>query len=262
MDGRWRRVAGLLLCGALVAGGCTGSGQGGDQPAATTAPGPPPATRSAAYGIPCLRDSERAVAFRFRVGQGFDTVGVVLGSGDRGLVFGHQRGWNLCEWLPTARAYARLGYRALVLDFHDQDRLDDDVAAAVAELRRRGTARVALVGSSMGATAVLVAAARIRPAVAGVVSLSAAADFGDMDASTAVARLRVPVLFMAARRDGSFAIAARGLYRAAAARDKRLLVLGSAAHGSAMLSFGGEAAGARAAVRRFVSAHLGPEGPP
>ena len=83
---------------------------------------------------------------------------MVLGHGDSGLVFGHQLGADLCEWPETARAYARLGYRTLVLDFHDRDQVDDDVVAAVAELRRRGVARVVLVGASMGGTAVLVAA--------------------------------------------------------------------------------------------------------
>jgi dienelactone hydrolase len=92
---------------------------------------------------------------------------VVLGQGRRGLVLAHQRGGDLCEWVPIARSYARLGYRTLVFDFHDQDRLDDDVVAAVAELRRRGVTRVVLVGSSMGGTAVLVAATRIQPTVAG-----------------------------------------------------------------------------------------------
>ena len=150
--------------------------------------------------------------------------------------------------------------RALVFDFHDQDRLDDDVVAAVAELRRRGVAGVVLVGSSMGGTAVLVAAPRIHPAVAGVVSLSGPALFGDLDARAAVGRLRVPALFMAARRDQPFAAAARGLYRAAATSDKRLVVLSSAAHGTNLLSFGDEAVAASTAVRRFVAAHLGAAG--
>ena len=244
----------LLLGAALWTAGCTGGGRQDSRRSAAT--GTPPATRSAAYGKPCLQGRERAAAFRFRVGQGFDTVGVVLGGGNNGLVFGHERGSNLCEWVPLARSYARLGYRVLAFDFHDQDRLDDDVVAAVAELRRRGVAKVVLVGSSMGGTAVLMAAARIRPAVAGVVSLSGPASFGDMDARAAVVRLRIPALFMAAREDGPFASAARALYQAASTRDKRLLVLTSDAHGTAMLQFGDEAAGARAAVRGFVTVHL------
>jgi pimeloyl-ACP methyl ester carboxylesterase len=191
-----RSVTALLVGAALLGVGCTGGGR----PAATSAqPSSPPATRSAAYGIRCLQDAERAAAFRFRVGEGLNTAGVILGQGQGGLVFGHQRGWNLCEWIRLARSYARLGYRALAFDFRDYSRLDHDVAAAVTQLRRRGVTRVVLVGSSMGGTAVLVAAARIRPPVAGVVSLSGPAEFGDMDASAAVARLRVPALFMAAR---------------------------------------------------------------
>jgi len=221
----------LLLVGAvLVAAGCTEEGRDAGRPQATTGArsGSPPVTRSAAYDISCLQADERAAAFRFRVGQRFDTVGVILGEGRNGLVFGHERGSNLCEWVPTARAYARLGYRALVFNFHDQDRLDDDV----------------------------VAAGRVRPPVAGVVSLSGAAVFADMDARVVVPRLQVPALFMAAKGDGPFPAAARGLYGAAGTRDKQLLVLSSAAHGTNLLSFGREAGKARAALRRFVTAHL------
>ena len=259
MNGVGCRLPALLLVGAvLVAAGCTEEGRDAGRPQATTSArsGSPPVTRSAAYGITCLQADERAAAFRFRVGQGFDTVGVVLGEGRNGLLFGHERGSNLCEWVPTARAYARLGYRALVFNFHDQDRLDDDVVAAAGELRRRGVARVVLVGSSMGGTAMLVAAGRVRPPVAGVVSLSGAAVFADMDAREVVPRLRVPAFFMAAKGDGPFPPAARGLYGAAGTRDKQLLVLSSAAHGTNLLSFGREAGKARAALRRFVTAHL------
>ena len=52
--------------------------------------------------------------------------------------------------------------------------------------------------------AVLVAAGRVRPPVAGVVSLSGAAEFAGMDARVVVPRLRVPALFMAAKGDGPF----------------------------------------------------------
>ena len=231
MNGVGCRLPALLLVGAvLVAAGCTEEGRDAGRPQATTGArsGSPPVTRSAAYDISCLQADERAAAFRFRVGQRFDTVGVILGEGRNGLVFGHERGSNLCEWVPTARAYARLGYRALVFNFHDQDRLDDDV----------------------------VAAGRVRPPVAGVVSLSGAAVFADMDARVVVPRLQVPALFMAAKGDGPFPAAARGLYGAAGTRDKQLLVLSSAAHGTNLLSFGREAGKARAALRRFVTAHL------
>jgi hypothetical protein len=48
---------------------------------------------------------------------------------------------------------------------------------------------------------VLSAATRIRPPVAGVVSLSGASGFGGVDAQGAMARLRVPVLFVVAAAD-------------------------------------------------------------
>jgi pimeloyl-ACP methyl ester carboxylesterase len=247
-------VAALLIGAALLAAGCTGD----PGPTPTRArPTAPPATRSAAYGITCLRGAERAAAFRFPVGAGLTTIGVVLGRGRSGLVFGHQLGGNLCEWVPMARSYARLGYRVLAFDFRDYSRLDHDVVAAAAELRRRGVSKVVLVGSSMGGTAVLLAAASLRPPVAGVVSLSAGAEVLGMDASSAVPRLRVPVLFMAARGDEGFASTARGLYEAAGTRDKRLVVLSSAAHGTNLLTFGSEGVGARKTLRRFVVTHLG-----
>ncbi len=164
VKGIGRPMAALLIAAALVGAGCTGGGR----PAATsTQPSSPAATRSPAYGITCLQGGERTAVFRFRDGEGLNTVGVVLGQGRNGLVFGHERGSNLCEWVPLARSYARLGYRALAFDFRNYNRLDYDVVAAVAELRRRGVTKVVLVGSSMGGTAVLVAAARIRPRLPG-----------------------------------------------------------------------------------------------
>ena len=254
VQGIGRPLAVLLIGAALCAAGCTG----GEPSTPTTArPSSPPATRSAAYGITCLESAERTAAFRFPVGEGLTTVGVILGHGRNGLVFGHQLGSNLCEWVPFARSYAGLGYRVLVFDFRDYNRPDHDVAAAVAELRRRGVTRVMLVGSSLGATAVLVAAARLRPPVAGVVSLSAGAVVLGLDARPAVPRLRVPTLFMAARGDEGFASAARGLYGAAGTHDKRLVVLSSAAHGTNLLTNGSEGAAARKIVRKFVEVHLG-----
>jgi pimeloyl-ACP methyl ester carboxylesterase len=257
VNGIRRRIPALRLGMVLVAVGCTESGRDARRPATTSArPNSPPATRSAAYGITCLHGAERAAAFRFRVGEGLSTVGVILGQGRNGLAFGHQLGSNLCEWVPMARSYGRLGYRALVFDFRGYNRLDDDVVATVAELRRRGVTKVVLVGSSMGGTAVLLAATRIRPAVAGVASLSGPAEFMNMDVRTAVPRLRVPALFMAARRDGPFADAARGLFGAASTRDKQLLVLSSAAHGTNLLTFGNEGGKARVTLRGFITAHL------
>jgi pimeloyl-ACP methyl ester carboxylesterase len=108
--------------------------------------------------------------FQFKTSDGASLVGLVLGTGRTGLVLGHQLRSDLCEWLPQARAFARRGYRVLVFDFAGfgdsqpgpDGRVDTDVVAAAAEPRRRGADRIVLVGSSMGGTAVLSAATRIR----------------------------------------------------------------------------------------------------
>jgi len=186
----------------------------------------------------------------------------MLGTGRRGLVLGHQLGSDLCEWLPQARAFARRGYRALVFDFAGfgdsqhgpaDTRVDTDVVAAAEQLRRHGADRIVLIGSSMGGTAVLSAATRIRPPVAGVVSLSGPSGFGGVDAQGAMARLRVPVLFVVAADDQHFTEQARVMYRAARVHDKRLLVIPGGGHGTGLLEFGDDAPRVRAAVRGFIA---------
>jgi pimeloyl-ACP methyl ester carboxylesterase len=101
--------------------------------------------------------------------------------------------------------------------------------------------------SSMG-----VAGTRIRPPVAGVVSLSGPGAFGAVSAWTAMPRLRVPVLFVAAADDQPFVGAARAMYRRARAADKRLLIV-RRGHGSTMLSFQEEGPRVLAAMRRFIA---------
>jgi pimeloyl-ACP methyl ester carboxylesterase len=266
---RGGRMVGTLLVVALLA--ACGGGSGYQTSTATTAAPPssaqgvPPAA-AAVIDKPCLRPAEQDKAFRFRTSDGATLVGVVLGTGHTGLVLGHQLGSDLCEWLPQARAFAKVGYRVLVFDFAGfgdsqpgpDGRVDNDVVAAAAGLRRRGVDRVVLVGSSMGGTAVLAAATRIRPPVAGVVSLSGPSGFGGVDAQGAMARLRVPVLFVVAADDQHFTEQARVMYRAARVRDKRLLVVPGGGHGTSMVEFGEDAPRVLAALRRFIADHTRP----
>jgi pimeloyl-ACP methyl ester carboxylesterase len=190
----------------------------------------------------CLRKGETAV--HLRAADGAPIYGVVVGRGTTGVVLGHQFLSDHCEWMDFARELARKGYRALAIDFRGNGlsrggngpRLDLDVAAAAARLRADGVTRIELVGASMGGTAVLVAAARIRPAVNGVLSLSGPARYNGLDAVQAVRRSRVPVRFVADRRDGAFADDARTLERAAAAKDKGILLFADGLHGSQLLA--------------------------
>jgi pimeloyl-ACP methyl ester carboxylesterase len=115
--------------------------------------------------------------------------------------------------------------------------------------------RVVLIGSSMGGTAVLAAATRIRPPVAGVVSLSGPSGYGGVEAGEAMARLRVPVLFVVGADDQHFTEQARAMYRAARVADKRLLVVPGGGHGTSLVEFGSDAPRVLAAVRRFVAGH-------
>jgi pimeloyl-ACP methyl ester carboxylesterase len=259
---RWQ--AWPLLVALALAAGCGNDGgdaRGRATPAPTTTA---PATTAAAAAKSCLQEAERDRVVRFTTGAGATLVGVILGGGRGGLVLGHQRGSDLCEWLPQARELAGRGYQVLAFDFagsgdsqpgSGEVRVDSDVVAAAEQLRRRGADRVVLIGSSMGGTAVLSAATRIRPPVAGVVSLSGPASFQGVDAGAAVARLRVPVLLVAGADDQPFADDARAMYRAAPVRDKRLLVVPGGGHGTSLLDFGEDAPKVQAAVWRFTADH-------
>ena len=260
------RMAVTILAVALVA--ACGGGSGAQTTTSVIGQTPPaapavPPTTAAAIAKPCLRAAESTHMFRFKTSEGATLVGVVLGTGRTGLVLGHQLRSDLCEWLPQARAFARRGYRVLVFDFAGfgdsqpgpDGRVDTDVVAAAAQLRRRGADRIVLVGSSMGGTAVLSAATRIRPPVAGVVSLSGPSGFGGVDAEAAMARLRVPVLFIVGADDQPYREQARLMYRAARARDKRLLVVPGRGHGTGMVEFGEDAPRVLAALRSFIARH-------
>jgi pimeloyl-ACP methyl ester carboxylesterase len=181
---------------------------------------------------------------------------VVLGQGRTGVVLGHQAGSDLCEWMPRARALARSGRQVLAFDFGPSGHIKQDMLAAAAELRRRGVTRMVLVGSSMGGTAAIAAAAEITPPVAGVVSLSGPEEYRGADAATAAPKLRVPVLFVVAHDDPPFADDARALYKAVPGHDKRLVVLQGGGHGTSLLEFGDQAARVRAELVRFLQANL------
>ena len=120
---------------------------------------------------------------RFRTSDGVTLAGAVTGSGPVGAVLIHEYPRDLCGWLPYARYLGRRGVQALAFDLrcfgasacpNGRGHAVTDVAAAVAELHRRGARRVALVGASMGGAIAVVAAARLHPAA--VIDLSGERD--------------------------------------------------------------------------------------
>jgi pimeloyl-ACP methyl ester carboxylesterase len=190
----------------------------------------------------------------FRAADGIRLVGHRFGRGTTTVVLAHQSRGSLCQWLRYARRLASLGYGVLAFDFRNHGlsqrvgaarsyRLAADVTAAVRFLRARGARKVYLVGASMGGAAALASGAATRPPVAGVVSLSAPAQFTGVDAAQAVPRLNVPVLFLAAADDASgvFASDARALHDAAASTNKRIEILPGSSHGVTLVSGPGRA---------------------
>lgn len=269
------RLGAVVVLVALAAG-CAGGG--GDRPPATaaattrTAPATSAPTTSITPavaegpGAGCLRPEHRGEQVTFAGGNGARLAGVVLGRGRAGVVLAHQHRGSLCQWLRYGVSLAGKGYRVLLFDFEGSGEseaapgapgstLDADVAAAAAELRSRGVAKVVLVGASMGGTAVLGAAATVRPPVDGVVSLSGTTFFRGVDAVEAAAELTMPVLFVAAEGDGGFATDARALHDAGRQRGRRLLIVPGAGHGVDLLdpTTGVEAVAAE--VEAFLRAH-------
>lgn len=242
-DAALRSLAVLLLCVSVTQG------------ASAAAPPRP--------SVFCLRASERPQAIWLEAGDGTKLAGVVLGKGPRGLVLGHQGASSFCDVLPLARRYASAGYRVLALDFRGHGSstksvrrptaLDSDVAGAVRELRARGARKVVLVGGSMGAAAVVVAASRI--AVDGVVSLSAPGSYIGLDSVASGRRISEPLLVAAASEDRNdqfdFAADARRIYDAAGAAEKELVLADGSAHGFALLDLGP----VRSKVDAFLRAH-------
>ena len=154
--------------------------------------------------------------------------GAVLGRGSTGVVLAHTTSADRCQWLPFARELAKQGYRALVFDMRGYGASSGltntdphlDVIAAAAELRRRARrrscsrARRWRHGRRRGGPI-------IRPAISGVVELSAPTAFSGANALAAVKKLSTrrcssPAATTATSRRQ------RVPYKAAATKDKQL----------------------------------------
>jgi alpha/beta hydrolase family protein len=155
----------LALLVALALAGCGGGGR----PAAPTTGAPPASTQAASAARPECGEGIASHTIRFpherrprpvrrrrRLRPGRRGADPRVPAGPLG-------------WWPYARYLSRHGARALPFDLRcfgsspcpgGRGHALTDVAAAVAELRRRGARRVALVGASMGGSIAVVAAAR------------------------------------------------------------------------------------------------------
>lgn len=215
-------------------------------------------------GSPAYPGCASGPDLHFRASDGTRLVGHGFGHGKVAVVLAHQYGGDVCEWAPYAQRLAGLGYTAIAFDLRGFGlsqhrtgealfRYDLDVAAAAKLARAQGAKRVILIGASIGANAVVVAGASVKPPVDGVVSLSAPATFR-LDAVSAAKTSKVPVVYVAGTIDegGIYRQDARTLYNATAATDKAITLVPTAEHGVQLVGHPGKA---RTQVERFLRAH-------
>lgn len=130
------------------------------------------------------------------------------GEHDFAVILAHARPSDQTAWFDFAERLAGLGFAALTFNFRgfgesegeqDFDVLDQDLTAMLQYLRDRGKTSIFLVGASMGGTASLVVAG--REDVAGVVAVSAPAEFEEQNALEAAPNVNAPKLLIAAEGD-------------------------------------------------------------
>ena len=221
----------------------------------------------------CIGTALRPKVIAFKSTDGVQLHGVLLGSGQNGIVLGAGptfRG-NLCDWLPLARTLAQRGYRALAYDFRAfpprplrQRRLPlpaavhlhRDVVGAERELVRRGVKRVLVGGAGpVGGTAAMTAAALIpRPVLAGVLALTPVRQFADMDAESAARKVTAPSFFGAGSLDFPFVDETRKLYADSVAKRKQLVVVRSSGGGTDLLLSSWAPPSFRARLLAFIDA--------
>jgi alpha/beta superfamily hydrolase len=206
-----RPLALLALLAAVAVAGCgSGSHPAAHKPSSSTAAAKP----AGGAKRHCAEAGIASHEIRFATSDGLRLSGAIVGSGPVGAVLIHEYPRDLCGWWPYAQYLSAHGVRALLFDLRcfgnspcpsGRGHATTDVAAAMAELRRRGARRVALVGASMGGSIAVVAAAQLHPAV--LVDLSGERDTSsltpgiDANAGAAAYGVTAPALFVVARGD-------------------------------------------------------------
>ena len=154
-----------------------------------------------------------------------------------------------CAWSSEARSLATRGYAVAVFQtIGNGDQEANQLLAVAGALRRTGVRRIAAIGASVGARAVLQAGARHPRHVVGLVAVSAP---NPSDLLPVGRRVRLPVLSIGSRGDPltSFGDDTRALHRTIP--DDRMLLLSGSDHGVELL---GDRHGGR--VRSAILAFL------
>jgi acetyl esterase/lipase len=146
------------------------------------------------------------------------SVGVPAKGAQNGVLFVHMSGRNREDWAPVADKFYRQGMMVLTVDLRghganvttetaptltvaDWAAMLEDVKAGVAELRKRGAQKVAIIGAEVGANLALLAAVD-DPAIASVALLSPGLDYKGLVTGEAAKRYGArPILFVASKDD-------------------------------------------------------------
>lgn len=197
----------------------------------------------------------------FTTPDGVTLSGRVFGSGQRGVVLAHMYNKDQASWYGLAAELAEAGYLALTFDFRGYGTssgdggaagMVEDIRAAVNEAKQQGAGGVAVVGASMGGTAAIVEAAGSE--VACLAAISAPLAFQELDAQSAVSKVRVPKLFVASE-DEQGAEDTQKLFQLAN-EPKQIALVAGGGHGSDILK-GPGAAKAKEILMSFLRTCLG-----
>ena len=148
---------------------------------------------------------------------------------------------DVCAWSGEARSLAEHGYAVAVFETIGGSGFEAKQVLAVARaLRRTGVRRIAMIGASVGARAVLQAGAEHPREVVGLVALSAERRIttNPADLLPVGRRVRVPVLSIGSRHDPLTSFGKDTLAWHRTIPDDRALILSGGNHGVEFLRDG------------------------
>jgi pimeloyl-ACP methyl ester carboxylesterase len=240
----------------MLLAGCSQDDQraGQDRAATSTTPASAVPTTAAttttvavpgiAPGAQCVTGEDGASEVWLAAADGVPLGALSLGAGTDGVVLLHEGEGDVCNWLPIGRRLRDEGYRVLLLDarwhgssgqpYNNVYRWDLDVVAAVEYLRGDGVEHLVLAGGSAGASTVTAVAPELNPPPVGVVNASGGYSWRSFDIRDVAPRLTMPILFMAADADRTFAEQAQDLAGMVATTDSQVVVVPGTAHGAEM----------------------------
>lgn len=248
---KWAIAAMLVMvtgCGG--SSGVATTTAGGSSTSATSTTSPSSATPS------CIKPGDPGALITLATPAGpasaYDT-----GKGTTVVILSPEIDSDLCQLHPYAQTLAAGGYRAIVVSNPSNDAAVPQAAATYA--LAHGGRQLVFLGTSVGGTLSIIAAARQPAQVKAVIALSPPDTFFDLNAVTAITAIKAPVLLVAGADDADFAAHTEKLAKAAKSSPKvdKVIVAKSADHGAGFLASGSPVL---PQVRRFLATYAPPTG--